>query len=64
MSDELKERKKLKLIVIVRFVCATFDVGHPIIRANVVRGRGKILVVFPRQEMSRPSPPFSFRSLK
>jgi hypothetical protein len=30
MSDELKERNLLKLILIVRFVCATFDVGHPI----------------------------------
>jgi hypothetical protein len=30
MSDELKERNKLKLILIVRFACATLDVGHPI----------------------------------
>jgi hypothetical protein len=29
MSDELKERNILKLILIVRFVCATLDVGHP-----------------------------------
>jgi hypothetical protein len=28
MSDELKERNILKLIVIVRFACATRDVGH------------------------------------
>jgi hypothetical protein len=31
LSDELKERNILKLILIVRFACATFDVGHPII---------------------------------
>jgi hypothetical protein len=30
MSDELKERNILKLILIVRFACATRDVGHPI----------------------------------
>jgi hypothetical protein len=30
MSNELKERKILKLILIMRFVCATLDVGHPI----------------------------------
>jgi hypothetical protein len=31
MSDELKERHILKLILIVRFACATLDVGHPIV---------------------------------
>jgi hypothetical protein len=30
MSDELKECNVLKLILIVRFACATLDVGHPI----------------------------------
>jgi hypothetical protein len=30
MSDELKERNILKLILIVRFACATLDVGHPL----------------------------------
>jgi hypothetical protein len=30
MPDELKERNILKLILIVRFACATLDVGHPI----------------------------------
>jgi hypothetical protein len=30
MSDELKECNILKLILIVRFACATLDVGHPI----------------------------------
>jgi hypothetical protein len=30
ISDELKERNILTLILIVRFVCATLDVGHPI----------------------------------
>jgi hypothetical protein len=30
MSDGLKERNILKLILIVRFACATLDVGHPI----------------------------------
>jgi hypothetical protein len=29
MSDELKERNILKLILIVRFACAILDVGHP-----------------------------------
>jgi hypothetical protein len=28
ISDELKERNILKLILIVRFTCATLDVGH------------------------------------
>jgi hypothetical protein len=32
MSDELKERNTLKLILIVRFACATLDMGHPIYR--------------------------------
>jgi hypothetical protein len=31
MSDELKEGNILKLILIVRLACATFDMGHPII---------------------------------
>jgi hypothetical protein len=31
MSDKLKERNVLKLILIARFVCATLDVGHPIL---------------------------------
>jgi hypothetical protein len=30
MSNERKERNILKLILIVRFACVTFDVGHPI----------------------------------
>jgi hypothetical protein len=30
MSDELKERNILKLILMVRLACATLDVGHPI----------------------------------
>jgi hypothetical protein len=30
MSDERKERNILKLILIVRFACATLHVGHPI----------------------------------
>jgi hypothetical protein len=30
MSDELKEHNILKLILIVRFACATLDVEHPI----------------------------------
>jgi hypothetical protein len=30
MSDELKERNILKLILIVRLACATLNVGHPI----------------------------------
>jgi hypothetical protein len=38
MSDELKERNILKLILIVRFACATLDVGYAIQR-NVVPQR-------------------------
>jgi hypothetical protein len=30
MSDELRERNILKLILIVRFTCASLDVAHPI----------------------------------
>jgi hypothetical protein len=30
ISDALKERNILKLILIVRFACVTLDVGHPI----------------------------------
>jgi hypothetical protein len=29
--DELQERNILKLILIVRFACAIFDVGHPMV---------------------------------
>jgi hypothetical protein len=29
ISGELKERNILNLILIVRFACATLDVGHP-----------------------------------
>jgi hypothetical protein len=36
MSDKLKERNILKLILIVRFACATLDVGHPLIRTDVL----------------------------
>jgi hypothetical protein len=32
MPDQLKEGNILKLILILRFTCATFDVGHPILR--------------------------------
>jgi hypothetical protein len=31
MSDKLKERNILKLILIMRFTSATLDVGHPIV---------------------------------
>jgi hypothetical protein len=34
MLDEIKERNILKLILIMRFACATLDVGHPIFDAN------------------------------
>jgi hypothetical protein len=37
MCDEIKERNILKLILIVRFACATLDVGHNIVCA-IVRG--------------------------
>jgi hypothetical protein len=36
MSDELKERNILKLILIVRFACATLDMGHPICMQNLL----------------------------
>jgi hypothetical protein len=36
MSDELKERNILKLILIVRFACVTLDVGHPINQSGPV----------------------------
>jgi hypothetical protein len=35
MSDELKERNILKLILIVRFACAALNVGHPIYRESI-----------------------------
>jgi hypothetical protein len=31
ISDELKERNILNLILVMRFACATLDVGHSII---------------------------------
>jgi hypothetical protein len=34
MSDERKERNTLKLILIVRFACATLGVKHPIYAAQ------------------------------
>jgi hypothetical protein len=40
MSVELKERNILKMILIVRFACATLDVGHPISDIpNIVKPR-------------------------
>jgi hypothetical protein len=33
ISDDLKERNVLKLILLVRFACATLEVGHPIFKA-------------------------------
>jgi hypothetical protein len=35
MSVEPKERNILKLILIVRFTCATLKVGHPIHRSDL-----------------------------
>jgi hypothetical protein len=32
MSDELKRRNILKMLLIARFACATLDVGHPILQ--------------------------------
>jgi hypothetical protein len=37
MADELKERNLLKLILIVRFACATLDVGHPMLNLRFLR---------------------------
>jgi hypothetical protein len=34
MSDELKEHNISKLMLIVRFACATLDVGHPIVSSH------------------------------
>jgi hypothetical protein len=39
ISDELKERNILKLILIVRFACATLDLGHPIGKRNEEEGK-------------------------
>jgi hypothetical protein len=36
MSDELKERNILKVILVVRFACATLDMGHPILLMIIV----------------------------
>jgi hypothetical protein len=43
MSDELKERNILKLILNMRFACATLDVGHPIRSA-------KDISIWPKRE--------------
>jgi hypothetical protein len=40
MSDELKERNILKLILILRFACATLDVGYPIQFPKATRNLG------------------------
>jgi hypothetical protein len=37
MSDELKECNILKLILVMRFACATLDVGHPIISQRPIK---------------------------
>jgi hypothetical protein len=42
MSDEPKECNRLKLISIVRFACATLDVGHPILCFVVVIGADSV----------------------
>jgi hypothetical protein len=39
MSDELKERNLLKMILIMKFACATLDVGHPIESSQEPLGR-------------------------
>jgi hypothetical protein len=39
MLDELKERNILKLILIMRFACATLDVGHPIHNKSQMMGK-------------------------
>jgi hypothetical protein len=39
MSDELKGHNILKLILIVRFACATLDVGRPLFPGPVVDPR-------------------------
>jgi hypothetical protein len=36
MSDELKERNILKLILIVRFTCATLDVGYLLATGTII----------------------------
>jgi hypothetical protein len=45
MSDELKERNILKLILIMRFPCAILDVGHPIscVQVVTVYSRGQFI---------------------
>jgi hypothetical protein len=44
MSDELKERNILKLILIMRFACATLDVGHAICAADTLSAKKKAMV--------------------
>jgi thioester reductase-like protein len=44
MSDELKERNLSKLILIMRFACATLDVGHYISSAATAEARRPLSV--------------------
>jgi hypothetical protein len=46
MSDDLKERNILKLILIVRFACATLNVRHPIFMIFLFRTREKCAINF------------------
>jgi hypothetical protein len=55
MSDKLKERNILKLILIVRFACVTLDVGHPISESSV-----RITYLSENDEISVRQTSFSF----
>jgi hypothetical protein len=52
MSDELKEGNLSKLILIVRFACATLNVGHPIFRL-FIPDKGKLLPRRPEARKTR-----------
>jgi hypothetical protein len=50
MSDELKERNILKLILIVRFACATLDLGYPMeLQVYFIPNSQKETIVIGRQ---------------
>jgi hypothetical protein len=53
MSDEPKERNILELILIVRFPCATLDVGHPILRLAATHGRDEPVNARPDRDLER-----------
>jgi hypothetical protein len=53
LSDELKKRNILKLIWMVRFGCATLDVGHPISMCQSSTDEDMIDLLFELNEESQ-----------